>query len=454
MGRLFGTDGVRGLANKDVTAELAVALGSAAANEFAASGNMSGNRPRALVGRDPRISGEFLGAAVSSGLAAAGVDVTNLGVIPTPGLAYLVADLDVDLGVMISASHNAMPDNGIKFFQRGGYKLDDAIEDRVEARLAEEWEHPTGADVGRIRNDSGSALERYIEHLIGTIGTTVDHRPLEGLRIAVDAANGAASVVGPEALRKAGADVVVLNASPDGRNINKKAGSTHPEQLQAVVKAAEADFGVAFDGDADRCLAVDHEGNLVNGDEILGILAQSMKRNGHLPNDTLVVTVMSNLGLLHAMRDAGINVVQTGVGDRYVLEEMRANGHGIGGEQSGHIIFAEYATTGDGVLTALQLANEVRRSGKKLAELAAEIPRLPQALVNVPNVDKVGAETNEAVLAAVAAAEALLGDTGRVLLRASGTEPLVRVMVEASSQEQADGVASSLAKVVRDNLSL
>ncbi len=454
MGRLFGTDGVRGLANRDVTAELALALGSAAAHELAAESRTPGTRPRAVLGRDPRASGEFLGAGVTAGLASAGVDVIDLGVLPTPALAYLVGELDCELGVMISASHNPMPDNGIKFFQRGGLKLDDAVEDRIEAWIHETWELPTGAAVGRVRTDSGAGVEKYIDHLVSSIGTTADHRPLEGLRIAVDAANGAASVVGPEALRRAGADVVVMNASPDGRNINEKAGSTHPEQLQAVVVAAEADFGVAFDGDADRCLAVDHGGVLVDGDQILGILAKSMKAENRLPNDTLVVTVMSNLGLLLAMKAAGINTVQTAVGDRYVLEEMRAHGHGLGGEQSGHIILAEHSTTGDGVLTALHLAAEVKRTGKRLADLASSIQRLPQTLVNVKGVDKARAGTDEGVQAAVAAAEALLGETGRVLLRSSGTEPLVRVMVEAATQQQADGVAESLAAVVRERLAL
>jgi phosphoglucosamine mutase len=454
MARLFGTDGVRGLANRDVTAELALDLGSAAAHELGSSPEFTGRRPRAVLGRDPRASGEFLGAAVTAGLASAGVDVVDLGVLPTPALAYLVGAMEADLGVMISASHNPMPDNGIKFFQRGGLKLDDVIEDKIAARLGEEWERPVGASVGRVRVDTGIAQQQYIAHLTASVGTTPDHRPLEGLRIAVDAANGAASQVGPEALRLAGADVVVINASPDGRNINEKAGSTHPEQLQAVVVAAEADFGVAFDGDADRCLAVDHGGVLVDGDQILGILARSLQERGQLPQDTLVVTVMSNLGLLLAMKDAGITTLQTAVGDRYVLEEMRANGYGLGGEQSGHIILAEHATTGDGVLTALHLAAEVKRSGKRLADLAGEIPRLPQTLVNVRGVDKARAGTDEGVLAAVENAEALLGETGRVLLRPSGTEPVVRVMVEAATQTQADGVAETLAAVVRDRLAL
>ncbi|MGF0115806.1 phosphoglucosamine mutase [Promicromonospora sp. Marseille-Q5078] len=454
MVRLFGTDGVRGLANRDVTADLALGLGSAAAHVLGTSGDFAGHRPRAVVGRDPRASGEFLSAAVGAGLASSGVDVVNLGVLPTPALAHLVGAMDMDLGVMISASHNAMPDNGIKFFARGGYKLADHVEDEIEARLGQDWERPVGADVGRMRSDTGIAAQQYVEHLVASIGTSPDVRPLEGLRIAVDAANGAASQVGPEALREAGADVVVINASPDGRNINEKAGSTHPEQLQAVVVAAEADFGVAFDGDADRCLAVDHGGVLVDGDQILGILARALQDEGRLPSDTLVVTVMSNLGLLLAMREAGIATVQTGVGDRYVLEEMRAHGYGLGGEQSGHIILADHATTGDGVLTALHLAARVKSTGRRLADLAGDVPRLPQTLVNVKGVDKARAGDDEGVRVAVESAEARLGDTGRVLLRPSGTEPLVRVMVEAATQAQADSVADTLAAVVRDRLAL
>ncbi|QIK82763.1 phosphoglucosamine mutase [Sanguibacter sp. HDW7] len=454
MGRLFGTDGVRGLANRDITAELALDLGAAAAHVLGTSGGFKGLRPRAVVGRDPRVSGEFLSSALCAGLASAGVDVVNLGVLPTPGVAHLTATANVDLGVVISASHNAMPDNGIKFFARGGLKLADDVEDAIEARLHEEWERPTGAAVGHITSDRGTAVEAYVEHLIGAIGADGDSTPLEGLRVAVDCANGAASEVGPAALRAAGADVVVINASPDGRNINEKCGSTHPEQLQAVVVASGADFGVAFDGDADRCLAVDRRGELVDGDAIMGVLALALKDEGRLAHDTLVVTIMSNLGLLLAMRDAGITTVQTGVGDRYVLEAMREGGFSLGGEQSGHIILADHASTGDGVLTALTLAHRIMSTGRTLDELASAIPRLPQALVNVTGVDKVRAATDEGLLAAVQDAEKLLGGSGRVVLRSSGTEPLVRVMVEAATQLQADGVAARLADVVRDRLSL
>jgi len=449
MGRLFGTDGVRGLANRDLTAELALDLSVAAAHILATTGAFEGHRPRAVVGRDPRASGEFLQAAVVAGLASAGVDVTVLGVLPTPGVAHLTDRLDVDLGVMLSASHNPMPDNGIKFFARGGHKLDDALEDQIEKRLDEPWERPTGAGVGRVLDDSGRGAETYIDHLVSTI-----HTPLAGLRIAVDCANGAASEVGPAALRRAGADVVVINASPDGLNINEKCGSTHPEQLQAAVVAAEADLGVAFDGDADRCLAVDHAGNLVDGDQIMGILAVSMSEAGTLSSNTLVATVMSNLGLRLAMAQHGINLHETGVGDRYVLEAMRASGFTLGGEQSGHLILSEHATTGDGVLTALHLAARVAATGSKLADLASLVERLPQVLINVAGVDKSRCSTDEVLLAAVADAAATLGATGRVLLRPSGTESLVRVMVEAATQDVAHGVASELAAVVRERLAL
>ncbi|WP_019136365.1 phosphoglucosamine mutase [Cellulomonas massiliensis] len=448
MGRLFGTDGVRGLANQDVTAELALDLSVAAAHVLGSSGAFEGHRPRAIVGRDPRASGEFLSAAVAAGLASAGVDVTNVGVLPTPAVAHLTAAMGVDLGVVLSASHNPMPDNGIKFLARGGHKLDDDLEAAIEARIGEEWQRPTGGDVGRIRIDTGKAGDQYVTHLVGSIDV-----PLAGLRIAVDCANGAASEVGPTALREAGADVVVINASPDGRNINEKCGSTHPEQLQAVTVASEADLGVAFDGDADRCLAVDRFGNLVDGDQIMGVLALALRERGELAHDTLVTTVMSNLGLRLAMAEAGITTIETAVGDRYVLEAMRLAGFSLGGEQSGHIIMARHATTGDGVLTAIQLAARVVASGTPLHELAGVVQRLPQTLVNVNGVDK--ARTHDEVLAeAVASAEAELGERGRVLLRPSGTEPLVRVMVEAGSQDDADRIAHGLADVVRERLAL
>lgn len=445
MSRLFGTDGVRGLANREVTAELAVDLGAAAAHVLGAG---SGRRLRAVIGRDTRISGEFLSAAVAAGLASAGVDVTHVGVLPTPGVAYLTSNDGVDLGVVISASHNPMPDNGIKFFARGGYKLDDAIEDAIEERLGAAWERPVGGDVGRITSDPQPADRAYVDHLVAASAD------LHGLRIAVDCANGAASEIAPLALREAGADVVVINASPDGRNINEKCGSTHPEQLQAVTVASGAAFGVAYDGDADRCIAVDHTGRLVDGDQIMGLLALSMKEAGTLAQDTLVVTVMSNLGLLLAMQGAGVRTVQTRVGDRYVLEEMRASGYTLGGEQSGHIINALHSTTGDGVLTSILLATQVARTGRSLADLATVVTRLPQVLVNVRGVDRSRTETDEGLQDAVRAAEELLGQTGRVLLRPSGTEPVVRVMVEAATEAQAEQVATRLAGVVEERLAL
>lgn len=451
MARLFGTDGVRGLANRDITAELALALGEAAARRIGGTDKNEklGRRPRAIIGRDTRISGEFLDHALAAGLAAAGMDVVRVGVVPTPAVAHITAsNSDIDLGVMISASHNPMPDNGIKFFARGGYKLEDSIEDEMEALLDQPWERPIGAEVGEVWYDDDLAEKSYVDHLVAACGTD-----LSGLRIAVDCANGAASVFGPEALRRSGADVVVINASPDGRNINDNCGSTHPEQLQAATVASRADFGVAFDGDADRCLAVDGSGKLVDGDKIMGSLARQMRDEGKLAEDTLVVTVMSNLGLVNAMESQGIKVVRSAVGDRYVLEEMRAGGYSLGGEQSGHVIASEYATTGDGVLTSMLIARMVKKSKRSLAELVSDIPRLPQTLVNVRGVDRHGLD-HPAVMESVEFVEHLLGENGRVLLRPSGTEPLVRVMVEAPTQLQADGLAELLGDSVKRHLSL
>jgi phosphoglucosamine mutase len=457
---MFGTDGVRGLANKALTARLALDLGDAAVRVLASTSGHGEpeSRKRALVGRDTRVSGDFLSSALSAGMSAGGFDVIDAGIIPTPGVAYLSSVLNVEMGAVISASHNPMPDNGIKFFARGGFKLPDAKEDEIEAVLGQDWDRPTGAGVGRVSHDTVTATNLYIDHLVSTIAPVgTDKRqpkPLSGLRIVADCANGATSVVAPEALRRAGADVVVINASPDGYNINDHAGSTHPEQLQAMVKASDAVMGVAFDGDADRCLAVDEDGTMVNGDQIMGILARAKKNAGKLNHDTLVVTVMSNLGLKLALKGMGITTVQTNVGDRYVLEEMLRGGYSLGGEQSGHVINREFATTGDGTLTALMLCNEVVNSGASLKQLAADFPQLPQQLVNVANVNKLAASTNAAVQEAVAREEKGLGDTGRVLLRPSGTESVVRVMAEASTQEQADEVCNRLAAVVARELAL
>jgi phosphoglucosamine mutase len=448
MARLFGTDGVRGLANSSLTAELALDLAVSAAHVLAERGTFSGHRPLAVVGRDTRISGQFLEAAVVAGLASAGVDVLLLGELPTPGVAHLTAALGADLGVMLSASHNPMPDNGIKFLAKGGVKLDDVIEEAIEAQLRREWERPVAGGVGRI-STYDDAINDYCAHLVRT--TT---KPLTGLRVVLDCAEGAASEAGPRALQDSGADITAIHAQPDGLNINDGCGSTHLESLREAVLKDGADVGFALDGDADRCLAVDHEGNLVDGDQILCILATSLKERGALAQDTVVATVMSNLGFSRAMAAAGIDVVRTQVGDRYVLEAMKSSGYTLGGEQSGHVIMSEYATTGDGILTALQVLDRMASTGSSVAELAAAMTRLPQVLVNVPDVDKRRADTDPALLAAVAEAEAELGDSGRVLLRSSGTEPLVRVMVEAATAEDASTVAKQLADVVRERLAL
>jgi phosphoglucosamine mutase len=445
---IFGTDGVRGVANADVTAELALDLSVAAAHVLGDVGVFAGHRPRAVVGRDPRASGEFLSAAVISGLASAGVDVLDAGVLPTPAIAFLTADSGADLGVMLSASHNPMPDNGIKFFARGGFKLEDDLELAIEKRMREAWQRPIGADVGRVRPYAGAA-DTYVAHLLSALPNRLD-----GLKVVVDCANGAASEVSPRALREAGADVVVIGAEPDGLNINEQCGSTHLEPLRAAVVAHRADAGIAHDGDADRCLAVDATGHVVDGDQIMAILALALRERGRLAHDTLVATVMSNLGLLLAMEAEGIAVRQTAVGDRYVLEEMRTGGFNLGGEQSGHVVLADHATTGDGVLSGLVLLARMSETGRSLASLASVVERLPQVLVNVAGVDKARAGDDEHVAAAVASAQTELGGQGRVLLRPSGTESLVRVMVEASDVGRAQAVADRLATVVRERLSL
>ena len=451
MGRIFGTDGVRGVANGQLTAELTLDLSVAAAHVLAEAGafrHADGHRPRAVVGRDTRISGQFLESAVVAGLASAGVDVLLLGVLPTPGVAYLTAALDADLGVMISASHNPMRDNGIKFLARGGVKLDDAIEAAIEDRLREPWERPTGAAVGKVETYD-AAVADYARHLVSTLP-----RALDGIRVVLDCAHGAASVAGPLALADAGAEVIAINDAPDGLNINEGCGSTHLGPIQDAVRRHGADVGFALDGDADRCLAVDADGNVVDGDQLLAVLALAMRDAGTLVKDTVVVTVMSNLGFVQAMRANEIGVRQTKVGDRYVLEAMNAVGYSLGGEQSGHVIMSNHATTGDGILTALQVLARMAEQKASLAELAGVMTRLPQVLVNVPDVDKARADEDALLAAAVAEAEAELGDSGRVLLRPSGTEPLVRVMVEAGTAGQAELVAERLAEVVRARLAL
>jgi phosphoglucosamine mutase len=451
VGRLFGTDGVRGVANADLTAEMALGLSVAAAHVLAEAGTFEDHRPVAVVGRDPRASGEFLEAAVVAGLASAGVDVLRVGVLPTPAVAHLTGALDADLGVMLSASHNPMPDNGIKFFARGGHKLADELEDRIETTCrahasGEPWDRPTGAGVGRVR-DYEEGFDNYVAHLIGALPGRLD-----GLKVVIDAAHGAASRVSPEAFARAGAEVVTIGAEPDGLNINAGCGSTHLARLQAAVVEHDADLGIAHDGDADRCLAVDSAGREVDGDQILAVLALAMREAGTLRGNTVVGTVMSNLGFKLAMRREGVELVQTAVGDRYVLEEMKEHGYALGGEQSGHVIALDHATTGDGTLTGLLLAARIAATGRTLADLAGVMERLPQVLINVPDVDKSRVSSSADLAAAVAEAERELGETGRVLLRSSGTEPLVRVMVEAADIDQARSVAGRLADAVKSAL--
>jgi phosphoglucosamine mutase len=438
---LFGTDGVRGVANVDLTAELALDLAVAAAHVLAEVGAISKNRPKAIVGQDSRASGEFLEAAIVAGLASAGVDVYKVGVLPTPAIAQLVASSGADLGVMISASHNPMPDNGIKFFAKGGGKLDDALETAIEARLNEPWDRPVGKGVGRVIVDE-SAAERYIYHLLSSLSVN-----LSGIKVVVDCANGAASEVAPEVYARAGAEVIAISNQPNGLNINESCGSTHLENLIAEVKKQGADLGIAHDGDADRCLAIDADGNLVDGDYILAILAKEWRVQ------TVVGTVMTNLGFIKAMTENGIAFEKTPVGDRYVLENMLTNGHKLGGEQSGHIIMRDFANTGDGLLTALQLMSVMAKSKKSLKELAKIMVRFPQVLINVDGVNKANLTTSKAIAAAIGDNESKLGANGRILLRASGTEPLVRVMVEAESEVVAGEIAQKLATLVRLELS-
>ena len=443
MSRLFGTDGVRGLANETLTVELSVQLAQAASPVLGAEAFDAGRRPVAVVARDPRISGEFIAAAVQAGLASSGVDVWDAGVLPTPAAAYLVGDLDADFGVMISASHNPAPDNGIKFLARGGEKLTDAQEDEIIRHLEGVTpRRPQGADVGRVRVFA-DAEDRYVLHLLQTL----PHR-LDGLKVVLDCAHGAAAGCSPEAFRAAGAEVVVIGASPDGLNINDGYGSTHLEKLQAAVREHGADLGIAHDGDADRCLAVDAHGNIVDGDQIMAVLATAMRDSNSLKANTLVATVMSNLGLKQAMKREGIEMRETKVGDRYVLEELERGDFSLGGEQSGHIVVPEHATTGDGVLSGLLLMARMAETGKSLEELARVMTVLPQTLINVPVSNKALILEDQSVKDAIAEAESELGNSGRVLLRPSGTEELFRVMVEAADEEQARKVAGQLAAAV------
>ncbi|MCK9899376.1 phosphoglucosamine mutase [Frankia sp. Cpl3] len=467
MARLFGTDGVRGVANVDLTAEQALALASAAVEEVAGQGapprqpvdgvpvarsaSAADHRPLVIVGRDTRPSGEFLEAAVVAGLARSGADVVRVGVVPTPAVSYVVASTGADLGVMLSASHNPMPDNGIKLFAAGGLKLPDEVEDAIERRMSgtAAGHRPVGAAVGRVRDDR-MLVDGYVDHLLTSL--PAGRGSLNGLKVVVDCAQGAAFDLAPRVLRAAGAEVVPLHADGDGLRINDRSGATHLDSLRDAVRLHGADAGIAHDGDADRCLAVDAIGEIVDGDQILALCALALAERGELAHRTVVVTVMSNLGFHHAMRDAGIAVVTTPVGDRYVLEAMRAGSYSLGGEQSGHVLFLQHAGTGDGLLTALQILGRMAEKGQPLDELAKVMTRLPQVLVNVRGVDRARAETSDELRAAVAEAEAELGGAGRVLLRPSGTEPLVRVMVEAPTDQLARAVAGRLADVVQHAL--
>ena len=439
---LFGTDGVRGVAGVDLTADLAFNLSTAAASVLADLGEFAGHRPTAIVGQDSRASGQYLEEAICRGLSSAGIDVYRVGILPTPAISFLVKDRGADLGVMISASHNPASDNGIKFFDRTGSKLADQIEAKIESVLGQIVESSNGA--GSVIEDLG-AKESYIQNLLKSLDGN-----LSGLKVVVDCANGAASFVAPELLKRAGAEVIAISASPNGLNINDNCGSTHLENLIKTVKGEGADIGIAHDGDADRVLAIDDKGSVIDGDFILGILAQDME----LPTKTVVGTVMTNLGLIKALEEKGIKFIATAVGDRYVLEEMLAGGHLLGGEQSGHIIMSKYANTGDGLLTALQLISKLKKSGKSASELASFMKRYPQVLINVSGVAKEKLASNQVISKAVVDVQQKLGDKGRVLLRASGTEALIRVMIEAQELSLAQELASELATLVKSELSL
>ena len=439
---LFGTDGVRGVAGVDLTAELAFNLSTAAASVLADLGEFAGHRPTAIVGQDSRASGQYLEEAICRGLSSAGIDVYRVGILPTPAISFLVKDRGADLGVMISASHNPASDNGIKFFDRSGSKLADQIEAKIESVLGKTVVSTNGA--GKVIEDL-DAKESYIQNLLKSLDGN-----LSGLKVVIDCANGAASFVAPDVLKRAGAEVIAISASPNGLNINDNCGSTHLENLIEAVKSQGADIGIAHDGDADRVLAIDEKGSVIDGDFILGILAQDMQ----LPTKTVVGTVMTNLGLIKALEEKGIKFIATAVGDRYVLEEMLAGGHVLGGEQSGHIIMSKYANTGDGLLTALQLISKLKKSGKSASELASFMKRYPQVLINVSGVAKEKLASNQVIAKAVSDTQQRLEDKGRVLLRASGTEALIRVMIEAQDLSLAQELASELATLVKSELSL
>ncbi len=445
MARLFGTDGVRGIANADLSCELAMQIGAAGAYVLTSEVH----NPRILVGMDTRRSGDMLACALSAGICSVGGDVLNVGVIPTPAMAYLVRQYEADAAVMISASHNTMEYNGIKWFDGDGFKLSDALEDEIERLIREQAElpHPTGVGVGHVI-EARRAADEYKAFLCGTAKTRFD-----GMRVALDCANGASAGIAADVFRALGAEVIARSDEPDGYNINARCGSTHPEALQELVVECAADVGFAFDGDADRVIACDELGNLVDGDRILGICGRAMRDAGTLKNDAIVVTVMSNLGLKKRMRELGIRVEETAVGDRYVMERMREGGFVLGGEQSGHVIFLDRNTTGDGMLTAIQVLNVLRASGKRMSRLASDVPIFPQVLVNVTleNDKKQDAMQDEEMHARIRAVEAELGEAGRVLVRASGTEPLIRIMLEGQDEDEIGTLAVSIARILEKN---
>lgn len=441
MGRLFGTDGVRGVANTELTSELALNLGKATARVLI--DHTKGHKPKVVIGRDPRASGEMLEAALIAGLTSVGVDVLLAGIVPTPAVSYLVTYYAADAGFVISASHNPMQDNGIKIFDKNGHKLSEKLEDEIESLMNQKFASPVGEAIGRVKGLI-DAEEAYIAYLLNTI----EPFSLQGLNIAVDCANGAASEIAPEVYKRAGANVFAIHAQADGWNINRDCGSTHIDEIRKVVKEGKFDLGISHDGDADRCLAVDSEGNLVDGDHILAILAIALKSQDRLKHNTVVSTVMANLGFTNAMKANKINIITTQVGDRYVLEEMEKNDYQLGGEQSGHIILRKFSTTGDGLLTALHLMQQVNSQEKSLKELAKAVTKYPQVLINVAQVDKAKIQ-NEHLQEKIKIVEGQLQDKGRVLLRASGTEPVIRVMVEAESDQTAQKVCEDLAAVVK-----
>lgn len=442
MARLFGTDGVRGVVNESLTPELAYHLGRAAAAHF---GKMK-ERPVFLIGRDTRISGAMLESALASGINSVGGDVILAGIVPTPAIAYLVKKYGWDAGIVISASHNVFSDNGIKFFDNQGFKLPDAVEDELETLVfrsdSNDLPRAKGAEIGRILHREGLRYE-YIDFVCNTVGT-----PLDGLRIIYDGANGAAYQVGPEILERLGAVILPTHVLPDGININEKCGSTHLDSLRASVVANRADVGIANDGDADRCLLVDEKGNVLDGDRIMLLCALHLKQQGRLKDNMIVGTVMSNIGFHKAAQELGMQTCITGVGDRYVLEKMREKGYSLGGEQSGHVIFLDYNTTGDGLLTAVQTLAVLKESGKTLSELANLMTQYPQTLVNVKVQTKADWETNPLIMAAISAGEQELGDTGRILVRPSGTEKLIRVMAEGPDQGELERICKTIAECI------